>query len=70
MRLLEKSPERRQASGRQVARELRLAQAHCDAARPGSAAAAWADTAPGEDPGFNPPKGPPETAAFQGTIDD
>jgi serine/threonine protein kinase len=67
-RLLAKTPGMRQPNGREVALELRLARAHCQSARPGSAAAAWADTSPGEDPGFTPLNGKTESTAFQGTI--
>ncbi len=69
-RLLAKTPELRQASGRQVAVELRLAQAHCAGAAPGSAAAAWADTSPGEDPRPGPADDATGLPAFQGTIID
>jgi len=69
-RLLEKSPAARPRDAREVARELRLAQAHCDAAHPGSAAAAWADTAPGEDPGLQVAGPPAAGPSFRGTIVD
>ena len=69
-RLLAKEPQMRQADGHQVALELRLARSHCEAAKPGSAAAEWVDTSPGEDPEDEPPNAAPETRAFQGTIDD
>jgi hypothetical protein len=58
----------RQSTGRDVAIELRLAQSQCISAEPGSAAAAWADTSPGEDPEPYPLKSAAEIPAFQGTI--
>jgi serine/threonine-protein kinase len=45
-RLLAKKPEERQADARQLAIELRLAQASCDRTTPGNVAAQWADTEP------------------------
>jgi serine/threonine-protein kinase len=45
-RLLAKRPEQRQAGARQLAIELRLAQASCERNSPGSVAAQWADTEP------------------------
>jgi len=69
-RLLAKDPADRQASGHQVALELRLAQAHCAGAEPGSAAAGWVDTSPGEDPRGGSSNDRPVTAAIQGTIAD
>ena len=69
-RLLAKAPQARPADARQVARDLRLAQAHCDAAHPGSAAAAWADTSPGEDPGLEPDRTLADRPSFRGTIID
>ncbi len=67
-RLLAKTPAMRQASAHDVALELRLAQSQCISAEPGSAAAAWADTSPGEDPDAYPPKDAAEISTFQGTI--
>ena len=67
-RLLAKTPAMRQASAREVAIELRLAQSQCAGAQPGTAAAAWADTSPGEDPEAVPPSGRAANPAFQGTI--
>jgi serine/threonine protein kinase len=69
-RLLAKDPKMRQPSGHQVALELKLARTHCAPAAPGSAAAEWADTSPGEDPGGDPPNDSLVTRAFQGTIAD
>jgi serine/threonine-protein kinase len=67
-RLLAKAPAMRQASAREVAIELRLAQSQCAGAQPGTAAAAWADTSPGEDPEAAPPSGRAAKPAIQGTI--
>ncbi len=67
-RLLAKTPGMRQASGRELAIELKLAQSQCVSAEPGTAAAAWADTSPGEDPDTYPSKDEAEIPAFQGTI--
>jgi serine/threonine-protein kinase len=69
-RLLAKEPQMRQAGGRQVAVELRLAQSRCRPPEPGSTAAEWADTSPGEDPGEKPPNDAPGARTFQGTIAD
>ncbi len=63
-RLLAKSPGLRQESAHQVALELRLARQQCAAAAPGSAAADWPDTAPGDDPQHDMAASHP----FQGTI--
>jgi serine/threonine-protein kinase len=67
-RLLAKRPAMRQPSARELALELRLAQSQCAGARPGTAAAAWADTSPGEDPEAAPPSGRAACPAIQGTI--
>jgi serine/threonine-protein kinase len=80
-RLLAKRPEQRQTGARQLAIELRLAQASCERTPAGAVAAQWADTEPLDHGALSealassaPPaphngvSAPPVGVAFQGTI--
>jgi len=69
-RLLAKNPGMRHASGQQLALELRLAQTQCEAPAPGSGAAGWSDTLPGDDMDLSSRNDVPNNTAFQGTIGD